>query len=390
MLRLGVIGYGNRIQHMVNEVEAFGTARLQAIADPRGEEIKGQLAQRGRSATLYTNADEMLANEDLDGVLIGTRCSLHARMAAKVAERKLPLYLEKPVGINYDDLRLLQSIWEKRAMPVVVSFPLRMTSVVQRVKEIIQSGLVGTIENVQAFNNVPYAEHYYARWYRDYDETGGLFLQKATHDLDYLAFLLDQRPRWISAMMSRRVYGGNMPKGLKCKDCSLQKSCIESPFNLYYTRHARPTPFDEERWCLFGEEIKNEDNGSALIEYENGVQLSYTQNFFSRNNSATRGAKLIGYKGTIDFDWYKREIVVHMHHSPRSERIEFNDVEGIGHFGGDRNLAYNFLEVMAGGESAAPLDAGILSALTCLKARDSAETRQFLEVVLPGNVAADR
>lgn len=39
----------------------------------------------------------MLDREALDAVFIGTRCGLHARYAALVMERGLPLFLEKPV-----------------------------------------------------------------------------------------------------------------------------------------------------------------------------------------------------------------------------------------------------------------------------------------------------
>src|SRR5690606_37189016 len=115
-----------------------------------------------------------------------------------------------------------------------------------------------------------------------------------------------------------------MPAGLRCVDCDRQDECIESPQNLFYRRHARPTPFDDRRMCLFGEEIENEDNASALLEYESGVQVSYVHNFFARNGAAARGARLIGYKGTIDFDWYRGDIVVYYHHTPRTERITFD------------------------------------------------------------------
>ncbi|MDE0229132.1 MAG: ABC transporter permease [Spirochaetaceae bacterium] len=45
---------------------------------------------------------------------------------------------------------------------------------------------------VTAVNYVPYGTVYWEQRYRDYDITGGLFLQKATHDLDYLMYLLGQ------------------------------------------------------------------------------------------------------------------------------------------------------------------------------------------------------
>ena len=41
------------------------------------------------------HADKMLDEVCPDGVIVGTRCSLHVEMALKVIKRKIPLFLEK-------------------------------------------------------------------------------------------------------------------------------------------------------------------------------------------------------------------------------------------------------------------------------------------------------
>src|SRR5689334_21714782 len=188
MLKLGVIGYGGRIQGILDVIASLqaGT-QLVAITDIRNEEIKQQMQGHGHdisSLRFYTDSDDMLDHEALDGVLVGTRCSLHARMGCKVLAHNLPLFLEKPIATNVPDLLALKAAGEKSASKVVVSFPLRVTPLVQLAKEIIDSGQIGTVEHVQAYNNVPYGGVYYHYWYRDEQETGGLFLQKATHDFD--------------------------------------------------------------------------------------------------------------------------------------------------------------------------------------------------------------
>ncbi|MFQ8832885.1 MAG: Gfo/Idh/MocA family oxidoreductase [Ruthenibacterium lactatiformans] len=71
---------------------------------------------------------------------------------------------------------------------MVVSFPLRLSSITLEMKRIVDSGVLGRLTMVQAVNNVPYGSVYYHSWYRDPAETGGLFLQKATHDIDYIHF----------------------------------------------------------------------------------------------------------------------------------------------------------------------------------------------------------
>ena len=390
MLKIGIIGYGSRVSGMARMLGIYRIPyRVAAVADPRAEEIKARDDELLKEATFYRSADELLAQAELDGVMIGTRCYLHTEMACKVAPYDVPLFLEKPVAITFEQVKALEEAFKNVTAPVVVSFPLRVSPVVEKVKEIIDSGQVGTIEHVIAFNDVPYGGGYYSGWYRNYDEVGGLFLQKATHDLDYIYYLLGQRPKWICAMKAQRIYGPAdtvhkpMPNDLRCVDCEERGTCPEGPFRLFHERFPgdRVTK-SERRMCFFGEDIKNQDFGQCIVEYEGGAQASYTQNFFARNQAARRGARLYGYKGTIHFDWYQNHIKVFMHHLPAVETIDFSG--GMSHFGGDRELCHDFLMAMKEGRpSRTPISAGILSALTCLYARQSAETHQFYEINMP-------
>lgn len=383
MLRFGVIGYGGRIRGIISGLRQFDVDfEIAAIADPKGEEYKQADPEHLAKTVLYPEAEAMLDQEQLDGVLVGTRCSLHTPSAVAVAQRGLPLFLEKPVATSYEQVQQLQAAFADYPAQVVVSFPLRLTTLCLTAKEIIDSGRLGEIHHVQAWNNVPYGWVYYGGWYRDFNETGGLFLQKATHDFDYIGFLLGQQPRWVCAMNSRRVYGGDKPEELMCRDCEEQKACLESPFNLFYRRgQGNKVERESTMHCMFSDSIKNEDSGNAILEFENGVQASYSQNFFARGKAGARGARLFGYHGTLEFDWYTGEVKVFEHHSLRNDTVRFE--AGGGHFGGDTQLCYDFLQIaQKQGDSRSPIAAGITSALTCLKARESATERKFCEIVL--------
>jgi len=386
MLNIGIIGYGRRISHMAKALGVYAISyRVAAIADPRASEIAEANDPFLSETVFYTDADEMLSNAQLDGVMIGTRCYLHTEMACRVAAHNLPLFLEKPVAITFEQLKALDAAFRPVTAPTVVSFPLRLSPIVQRVQELVRANAIGSVEHVVAFNDVPYGDVYYRRWHRNYDENGGLFLQKATHDLDYIAYLLNQRPRTICAMKAQRVYSGDKPFDLRCADCDEQETCPESPFNRFYQRfqgEAVQSEADGNDMCMFAEGIRNQDMGNCILEYENGAQASYTQNFFARFKAARRGARLYGYKGTIHFDWYENVIRVFKHQSPVVETIDFTGE--MPHFGGDRELCLDFLRAMRDhAPTRSPISAGILSALTCLWARESAETHRFCEIVMP-------
>ncbi|ALC91496.1 oxidoreductase [Bacillus sp. FJAT-18017] len=377
-MKLGIIGYGLRASHVVRElIKAEPSCQIKAIADPNQETIKKQLDENGSQVNFYKTADEMLDKEHLDGIVIGTRCSLHTEMALKVFPTGIPLFLEKPVAMNMEDLLRLKEGYNNSASPVIVSFPLRFTDIVQQVKAIIDSSQIGTVEHIQAINNVPYGGVYYQNWYRDEAETGGLFLQKATHDFDYLNFLAGSMPVTISAMESKQVFKGDKQAGLMCINCEEQLVCEESSVLKRLN--------NEEvhgEYCCFATDTGNHDSASALIQYETGMHAVYSQNFYARKGAKARGARLIGYRGTIEFDFYTNVIKVFMHHTNRIETHEI-DTGNTAHFGGDARLARNYIQMMEDrAESIAPLESGILSALMCLKAKESAENKRFENIVL--------
>ena len=382
-----MIGLGHRAAAMIASMQSVDPkVSVRAVADPDTESARQRLAMVGDArARVYPSADVMLEDPaDYDGVVIGTRCHLHTRMAIKVASAGLPLFLEKPVAISLEELGALREVFRGREDEVVVSFPLRHTPLFSKALEVVRSGTLGTINQIQATNNVPYGGVYFGQWYRNHDQTGGLWLQKATHDFDYINLLAGSRPVGVAAMESRRVYGGEKPHDLRCSACDETETCPESPQNLARRGDDGGMYQDSDdrtdHWCAFSREIQNHDAGSALIMYENGIHASYSQNFLSRRSAYKRGATVVGYEATLEFDLAPMELRI-IHH--RSEKVEQLRVDGEddGHAGGDRILAESFLDLVKDrARPHASLRDGLLSAAMCLAARESARTKTFQRV----------
>lgn len=381
MLKIGIIGCGNRMCHLLQDVMSYKLGvELAAITDVKPiEEIKKQLTDFGISSDqvrFYTSAEEMLEKETLNGVMVATRCSTHTENAVKVLKTGIPLFLEKPVTTTMEDYHILKTAFEKYPCEVVVSFPLRYTPLLSSVKEIIDSGEIGKIEHVAAYNYVPYGSVYYQNWYRDEQETGGLFLQKATHDFDYIQHLLKDTPTEICATVSKQIFKGEKESGLFCENCGEYETCPQSPFYMEHISYDGIQGYQ----CAFAKDTGNEDSGSAIVKYRSGMHMVYTQNFFIRKAAAKRGAILAGYGGTLEFDWYTDEIKVAMHHKPQTRSYKI-DASNMTHSGGDKVLIYNFINVMRGREkSCAPLETGLLSGLMCLKAKQSVLENRFVEI----------
>ena len=387
MVRLAAIGVGGRLSSMIGGMCRLSPdVRLVAAVDPAADAARERLTQRQidcEKLRFHPSVESMLEYSDqFDGLLIGTRCFMHAPMAVKVAGAKLPLFLEKPVAITDDQLSDLRNAWRGQEERVVVSFPLRVTSLVVKAKELIDAGRLGTINQIQAFNNVTYGKGYYAGWYRNFDQVGGLWLQKATHDFDYLNYLVGAPPTMLAAMMTRKVYGGDKPHELRCSACDIASTCPEAPQPPHPSENdgsSAAPPAKREPMCVYSSEIRNQDAGSALIRYADNTIVSYDQNFISRKQAGRRGAIITGHKGTIEFDWYTKKLRFVDHFSEKVE--EFDGSGAGGHGGGDEQLQRSFIDLVRGeGKSVADLRDGLLSVAMCLAARRSCHTNQFVPI----------
>lgn len=387
MLKIGIIGYGSRVGSLVQK-ETLGIFnipyRIAAVADPRKDEIAKRTDEVLKDCQFFASADEMLAQAELDGIMIGTRCHVHAEVTLAAAKRNLPLFVEKPVAITHEQAQRLTEVFSTYKPPVVVSFPLRVSSIAQRVQQLLADDAIGPIEHIVAWNDVPYGSGYNRMWYRDEALTGGLWMQKATHDLDVLNCLLGRDPTSVCAMESQRVFKGERADDLRCRNCPDDKTCPESIFNRFYevTELHNAVDIPENDFCMFSRSCRNHDVGNCIVEFDGGVQATYTQNFFVRHKAGRRGARLYGPKGTLQFDWYENLIRIYSHRLPTVTTVDFS-AGNLPHFGGDRELLYDFLMGMKESKpSRSPMRAGIVSALTCLAARQSSQERRFVDVSL--------
>ena len=229
---------------------------------------------------------------------------------------------------------------------------------------------------VQAVNNVPYGSVYYHSWYRDPSLTGGLFLQKTTHDIDYICHAAGLTPKRVFAHTEKLYYKGDRPAGLHCPDCPDYRTCVESSYVVGKLRGEDV----QGDCCCFAVDTGNEDVASAMFLCESGAIISYNQNFTVKRTAARRGCRIIGTKGSAEFDFYTGVIRHDDYAFDQTATIRIRPTGG-NHFGGDRRLAQDFMNLLAGGKPSSDLLGGLRSAACCLAAKRSAETNCLTDIL---------
>lgn len=385
-IRLGVVGCGGRLYSLVDHTfrAVAPDIRVVGIVDPDESGVRARLAACDQEAVFYDTLDQMVSKGRLDALAIGTRCNLHTPYAVQAARYDLPLFLEKPVAISMEQALALEDAFQNTRCQVVVSFPLRVSPLCVLARQYLEAGAVGDPVHITAVNYVPYGTVYWESFYRYYDISHGLFLQKATHDFDYMMYLMDSPIVRVAAMATTgRVFGGTKAAGLVCSACDEQDTCLESPASRK-RNHTSGIYVDHP--CVYSVDCGsveqgtlNEDCSSAVVEFASGAHGIYTQVFYTRRDAGSRGATVSGYMGTVGFDWYTNELRRVRHHAPFSATEHADG--GMSHFGGDMELAEDFIGLIKGtGVSHTPIATGLRSVYACLAAKESVEKGEFVTV----------
>ncbi len=141
-----------------------------------------------------TDLDELLNDGDINAIYIATPPGSHAELTVKCAAAGKAVYVEKPMANTYQECMLMIDACRKANVPLFVAYYRRTLPGFLKVKELIESGIIGDIRfvNIEMYqssqpNMIVQQEN---NW-RVLPEIsgGGYFHDLASHQLDYLDFL---------------------------------------------------------------------------------------------------------------------------------------------------------------------------------------------------------
>ena len=140
--------------------------------------------------------------------------------------------LEKPISPNARECLDLQRRAEEKGTQIMVCHVMRYTKFYRKLKELIDSGVIGDVVHVTHTENVAYWHyaHSYVRgnWHKTADSSP-MILAKCCHDMDILSWLLGSRCRTVSSFGDLRYFREeNAPAGspARCTDgCPHSGSC---------------------------------------------------------------------------------------------------------------------------------------------------------------------
>jgi predicted dehydrogenase len=213
-VKLGIIGLGSIGKlHLENSLK-LPNVDLIAVSDLSNKSLR--VAKTLGVKKRYKDYEKLLANEEVEAVIVAVPNHLHLECASKAAEQKKHVLLEKPIARNASEAKEIISIAQKNSIKLMMGYPLRFNPIFRELKEKIDGGGLGAIEIAYATNvsSGPFAERAIDNapmpvpewWFNKTLTGGGVLMDLGSHMINLLRWYFGE----ITDIRSHLGYRFNM------------------------------------------------------------------------------------------------------------------------------------------------------------------------------------
>ncbi len=156
-VRIAVIGLGTWGEKHLQALKTIPEADVVAICDVNQKRARN-VASRLKIRKIYSNFEELLDRENLDGVHVVTPEPFHRDPVIQAARKGIQVFVEKPMATTLEDADAMIDAARKNRVNLMVGHVLRWDVRYAMVKKAIERGEVGQIASIFARRSVTRAE----------------------------------------------------------------------------------------------------------------------------------------------------------------------------------------------------------------------------------------
>ena len=166
-------------------------------------------------ARITTSYDEVLAASDVDIVSIATPNHLHAEEAVAAARAGKHLLLEKPTGLDVDELVRIRDAVRRAGVRTIVSFELRYNPFLMFARWLRTAGWLGEIRFART-QYLSQVKDWYSgwSWVRTRESGRSHLLAAGCHAVDALRWCSGLEPTTVSALHTHFTKGYEWPTSI--------------------------------------------------------------------------------------------------------------------------------------------------------------------------------
>lgn len=185
MLKLACFGAGRIGQVHARNAAMMPGVTLAWLSDPAASDARAALA--AATGARIAEADQIFADDSVDGIIIASSTDSHADLLARAAKTDKAVFCEKPISLDFALTDRVARAVEDAGIPCMLGFQRRYDRSFRQLKDRIASGMAGPVEQVVMFSRDPSPPA------RAYVETsGGMFRDSSIHDVDMARHLLEE------------------------------------------------------------------------------------------------------------------------------------------------------------------------------------------------------
>ncbi|XP_060062544.1 putative oxidoreductase YteT isoform X2 [Ylistrum balloti] len=381
-----VIGAGMRGSVYAQYAQIYpDRLKIIGVADPR-KFYRRQLQQQFNIEDKNCFSDWSEASERdkmSDCVIITTPDRLHKDPAIAFAKKGYNILLEKPMAVNEEDCREIVKTCQENNVTLTVCHVLRYTPWAIKLRELIDSGIIGEVVNINHTEPVGFWHfaHSFVRgnWHNEAKSSSSL-LAKCCHDIDLINFWMAGRRCTSLSSFGHLSHFNNesKPPGAanRCMECpaDVESKCPYSAKKIYLDQIKQgDTGFPV---CVIAEEPTMESVTAALktgpygvcvydndndvmsnqvvnMQFEGGATATLTMMAFTKS-VCTREVKVYGTKGELSCKATSAPVIQHFDFLTgvsHEYQAEPQMVKGMmGHGGADFHCIHSFVNSVANGD----------------------------------------
>ena len=350
-------------------------AQIVGVAEPR-DFYREKMVEEYKvpEENVFTDWKDMAKRKKFaDAVIIATQDHMHKDPAIAFAKKKYHILLEKPMAPDEKSCRAITKAVFSNNIIFALGHVLRYTRYTQKLKSILDSGLIGEVISLQRLEPVGYwhQAHSFVRGnWRNEKESSFMLLAKSCHDLDWIRFIMGKKCETVSSFGSlTHFHKENKPEtaGNNCMECDYEPECPYSAKKFYLglfergktgwplstitsdmtkggiIRELRNGPYGQ---CVYECDNDVVDHQVVNMEFEGGKTASFTMTAFTK--ARQRETRIFGTRGELYGNG--RKIQIHQFLSGKTEIIDTSEdvpVSLADHGGGDYGLIDAFVSAVA-------------------------------------------
>lgn len=253
-IRFGIIGHGfmgHEHETMLTQVDGI---QVVGITDRE----TGQLEDVKEGIIRYKTVEEMLANPDIDVILIAANNNQHLGLVKQAARAGKDIICEKPAAMSVEEFDEMMRVVNENHVKFTVHHQRRFDPDFRKIKEVYDSGTLGDVymikNHLYGFNGNMHDWHVYI------SEGGGMLYDWGVHLIDQVLWMVNSKIKSVYATV-RNVINFEVDDYFKIELLFENGLAVEIELGTYYLKDA--DNWYERHWFLCGNKGTAYEDGFA-------------------------------------------------------------------------------------------------------------------------------